>query len=534
MTAKKSRLSYAVLIVMASTLFSRIIGFIREMMLPNMLTMGVETDAYNNAFILPDLMYSLLLGGAISAALIPVLSGYIDTDKEKEGWRVVSTFVNTVFLLMLMLCAAGVIFSGGIMKLLISGQDKETTRYLATRISRVLFPSIAFLMLSGILNGVLNSHRKFAAAALGPVIYNAGSVLSIYFLSPYGVDRIAYGILGSAVLYFLTVLAFSYRKMKFYIPKVSYRDRETRKLFALAFPSFLSASVIQLNIMVSMKFTNYFEEGKVTAFKLADRTWQMPYGIIAVSMGIALLPTLSGVYAKRDMKHFSDLIIKSIKYILTLILPCSAAFIILNARIINTLFRFSANLSGNDITVISRILLIFSAALITQSVIAILNRAFYSMQNTKIPLFTGLFSIAVNILISYFFYKYTKLNVNGIAVAYSISSLINLVLLSLILRTKVKEAVLSDITAYLTRIILPLAGMSLTMLLLNKLMPLRSNGVTMISKLSEALSLAGLFAAGLLVYIVLMLVLRVREGTDIYNRICRKLKLKQLVINDNS
>ena len=226
---KKSRLTYAVLIVMTSTLLSRLVGFVREMLLPNMLTVGVETDAYNNAFVLPDLMYSLLLGGAVSAALIPVLSGHIETDNEKEGWNAVSIFINTVFIIMFLLCIAGMVFSKELMGVLISGEGKDTTRELAANISRVLFPAIAFLMLSGILNGVLNSYKKFAAAALGPIIYNIGSVLSVYFLSPYGVEKIAYGILASSCIYFLTVLFFTFKKLRYYRPVISYRNENTRK-----------------------------------------------------------------------------------------------------------------------------------------------------------------------------------------------------------------------------------------------------------------------------------------------------------------
>jgi len=526
---KNSRLSYAVLIVMISTLLSRLIGFIREMLLPNMLSIGVETDAYNNAFVLPDLMYSLLLGGAVSAALIPVLSGYIDTNREKEGWRIVSNFINAVFMVMFILCILGMIFSKELMGLLISGDDKQRTRELAASTSRILFPSIAFLMLAGILNGILNSYKRFAAAALGPIIYNIGSALSIYFLSRYGVEKIAMGVLASAFIYFLTVLMFSLKNLKDYRPVFSILDRRDTGIFKLALPSFLSASVVQLNIMVSIKFVNFFEEGRVTAFRLADRTWQMPYGIIAVSMGIALLPTLSGVYANKDIDRFKELIIKSIKYILTLILPCCIAVVVLNERIVNTLFRFSGNLTIENIGVISTILLIFSVALITQSCVAIFNRAFYSMQNTSIPLFTGASTIALNILLSWLFYKTTDLDVYGIAFAYCISSLVNLVLLSVVLKTKVKEMPLGELLKYVLRIVPSLAILGAVIFVMDMLLPSGEEGVTFVSKISQIGALAFVAFTGAVTYFLMIIVTRVPEGIEIFKRICIKLKLKRLV-----
>lgn len=527
----KSRLTYAILIVMASTMLSRIVGFVREMLLPNMLSVGVQTDAYNNAFILPDLMYSLLLGGAISAALIPVLTGFIDTGNEKDGWQTISTFINTIFILMIVLCIAGVIFSNELMTLLISGDDKQETRDLAAGISRILFPSIAFLMLSGILNGVLNSYKKFAAAALGPIVYNIGSALSIYFLSPYGVEKIAYGVLASAVVYFLIVFAFSLRDLKYYKPVLRMRTENSKKLFALALPSFLSASVVQVNIMVSMKFANYFEEGRVTAFRLADRTWQMPYGIIAVSMGIAVLPTLSGVFANRDIQRFTQLITKSIKYLVTMILPCSVAFLIMNHRIVTALFRFSTNLNQSDVKVISNILFIFSAALMTQSLVAILNRAFYSMQETKIPLYTGAFTILLNIGLSYMFYKTTKLDINGIAIAYAASSFLNMILLTAVLKSRVKSISVSDLLKYTIRLLPPLCGMAGAILILDRMLPERINDVSLISKLSQAGSLLFISFAAALVYFFLIIFFKVPEGIDVFNKICRKLKIVKLVIN---
>jgi putative peptidoglycan lipid II flippase len=529
----KNKLSNAVIIVMVSTLLSRIVGFVREMLLPNMLASRIATDAYNNAFIMPDLMYSLLLGGAISAAMIPVLSGYIDTDNEKEGWFAVSNFMNTVFILMVILCILGTVFSKELMYILISGQDKEETRMLAAGISRILFSSIAFLMLSGLLNGVLNSYRKFAAAALGPIIYNIGSALSIYFLSRYGVEMIAYGVLASSVIYFLTVFIFSYKYLKYYKPVITYRNRSANKLFRLAFPSFLSASVVQLNIIVSLKFANLFAEGRVTAFKLADRIWQMPYGIIAVSMGIALLPTLSGLYAKKEAGRFADLINTSFKYILTVILPCSIGFLVLNKKIVMTVIKFSKNLSATDVNVISGILLIFSVALITQSMIAILNRIFYSIQDTKVPFYSGAATIVINLGLSYLFYKTSDLDINGIALAYSISSLANMVILLAILKHKVREISFLPLVKFFVKLLPPLIGMTVVIFFMDRYITFEDKGISVVSKITQLGLLGSTALAGAIVYFTLIIVFRVPEGIGIYNKICIKLNLKRLVINVN-
>ena len=531
-TTSSKKLTNAVLIVMLTTFLSRIIGFVREMLLPNMIGVGVETDAYLNAYMFPDLMYSLLMGGAIAAALIPILTGYIDTGNEEKGWYAVSTFINFVFIVMLILCVLGMIFAPYLMEILISGADKADTRVLATKLSRILFPSVAFLMLSGLLNGILNSHKRFAAAALGPIIYNVGNALSIYFLSPYGITKIAYGVMASSILYFLIQLSFTYKNLKYYKFGFFFNNNGSKGMFKLAIPSFISASVVQINIMVSTKFSNFFEDGRITAFKMADKTWQMPYGIFAVSLGIAILPTLSGLFANKKTKEFADLLIKSIKNVLVIVLPCALAFLIMNERIIRTIFQFTARFNENDVQITSHVLLFFSIALVTQSVVTILNRAFYASHDTKTPLYIGTVTIIINISVSYLLYKYSNMDVYGISLAYSLASVFNATLLMYFIKKKLKEIKMINLFIFLSKLLIPLIAMSLVVILMNQVSFDNSNSI-FYSKVFDLVYLVIIAFVGALVYFATAVIIKIPEGIAVYNKICIKLKLQKLVINGN-
>jgi putative peptidoglycan lipid II flippase len=185
------------------------------------------------------------------------------------------------------------------------------------------------------------------------------------------------------------------------------------------------------------------------------------------------------------------------------------------------------------VEVISGILMIFSVALITQSAVAILNRVFYSIQDTKVPLYTGAATIALNISLSYMFYKYTAMNINGIALAYSISSFINMGLLFMILKKKIKDLSYVPLASYLGKMMPPLIVTAAVIFILDKVITTANDGVTVVSKLIQLGTLGAITVIGASVYFALIILFRIPEGIRIYNDICVKIKLKKLVINVN-
>lgn len=166
---KNKKLTGAALIVMSSIIVSRITGFVREMLVPNLIGVNEEGDAYTVAFKITGLMYDMLVGGAVSAALIPVLSGYIARDDEETGWKVVGTFINTVIVAMVAVCFLGIIFAPQVVSLIGAGFETDAQKQLTVDLIRILFPSVAFLMMAGLCNGVLNSYNRFCGSGIRTV-----------------------------------------------------------------------------------------------------------------------------------------------------------------------------------------------------------------------------------------------------------------------------------------------------------------------------------------------------------------------------
>lgn len=455
----KTRMAKAAVIVMSSIVLSRITGFLRETMLSWKVGLSWVQDAYVAAFTVPDLMYVLLVGGTISAALVPFLSGKLEQNEEKEGWKAASIFINVITIGMILLCTLGIIFAPKIIPLVAPGfMDKsENTRELAVRLSRILFPSVAFIMLAGICNGIMNTYRKFAAAAYGPSIYNAGCALSIYLFAdtdPDSMVKVSIGVAASALLYFIIQLAFSIDLFKHYRFIIKLKNEGFRILVKQAVPSLLSSSVTQVNVIISTAFVSMAAiEGGLAAFRNANTTWQLPYGIFAMGMGTAMLPSLSSRYAKGDYEDYRSLMMKSLTSVLFIAVPSAAGFIILREPIIRAIFKWGGKFTEENVPFVASILALFSVSMITQSIVAIMNRSFFAKLDTKTPLIIGVGSVIMNIALGTLFGRFTNLGPGGMALAFSIISTVNAISLLLIMNKRMNGIHMEKLFRFLKKAI---------------------------------------------------------------------------------
>lgn len=514
--SQKKKLTGAAIIVMTSIIVSRITGFLRTTLVTNMLRSQVETDSFFMAFKITDLMYNLLVGGAISAALIPVLSGYIVKKDEEEGWKAVGTFINVIFILMTFISTMGIIFSPQIVRIIARDFDAERMA-LTARLARILFPSVSFIMLAGLTNGVLNSYQKFAAAAYGPSLYNLGSAASLLLFSRYGVEKVAIGFMCSALFYFLFQLSFAIKNMRYYTFRIYLRHPGFSRLFRLAIPSLIASSITQVNLVISARFTSGFESGSVTALTNASDTWQLPYGVFAMGMGVAILPALSERFALGELEDYKSILHKSLKTVLLLNIPSAFGLLVLNIPVISAIFKWS---DKADIPTTGRVLVFYSIALVTQSILALITRAFYAINDTRTPLYVGTVTIVINAALCQLFNSFTSLEVAGIALAYSIASLFNACILLVLLNYKIKGIYLDKLLFFIMKVSFASAVMSIVLLLINKLSTIdyvRAFSVS--SKISELSYLVLEISAGAIIFFLTASLMKINEAIEICNTI---------------
>jgi len=361
-------------------------------------------------------------------------------------------------------------------------------------------------------------------------------IASIVFLSGggqeefYNIDRVVFGVMLSSFTYFVVQTCLAYKNIRGnYSLSFDFRHKGFRRLFGIALPSLVSSSVIQINTMVSASFSSRFEAGSIIAMRMADRTWQMPYGIIAQSMGIALLPDLSGKYANGDMDGYKKSLTSGLKYVLLLAIPVCAACVTLSGLIMRALFMNSDRMTEADITLTSSILVCYSGALITQSVNTILIRAFYACNETRTPMMTGISIIGLNILLSILFYNFTDVGVMGMALAYSITSLINLALLTFLLNRKLPGLkALGGLRQFLLKTGCAALGMAAVLILLKRVLPdsMVAGPFSVALKIKQLLVLGANAVAGAAAYFGLLAALRLPEASALISKALKVLRRK--------
>lgn len=507
------RLTGAAAIVMIATFMSRITGFLRTLLIYTRMRPEGYSDEFLLAFTLPDTIYDLLAGGAIAAALIPVLSSYIAKKKENVGWKAVSTFMNLTIILMVVLEIIFFIWTDELLSILAAGYNVQSSgdKALLVSLTRILLLSAPFMILAGECNGILNSYKRFTVAAFGPVVYNICTIISIALFGSKSAHFTAWGVVVSAALFFGIQLAATVRHFTLYKPRLFLSSKAFRKLFNLAVPSLLSSLILEINLMISRGYATFFDEGMLTLQNNANRTWQLPLGVFAQSIGIAMLPTLSEHFASNNGSEYGKILNRGVRVVFLLSLPTTIFMMILSQDIMRVLFKWG-DLSESDVIFGGACLLAYSSALVFASMIALLNRAFYSIQDSKTPLICGLIGIAANFAFNWFFRNYTPIDVAGTALSYSMSSAVNMGILVFAFYRKTGIHIIYDNGRYVLRTLFAAVPSGIAVFLLALLIRPDTG-----SKLSQIACIAVPLAAGLFVFWFLCMKIRVPEIDTVNN-----------------
>ncbi|MDR1603846.1 MAG: murein biosynthesis integral membrane protein MurJ [Gracilibacteraceae bacterium] len=422
--------------LMGANLLSRLLGFVRESLMAGLFGQTAATDAYNTAFILPDLVYWLLVGGILSAAFIPVLSGFIAAGREEEGWIVVSSVVNMVFILLCLLVIAAIFAVPAFVAWQAPGFTPEN-QALTVVLCRILLLQPVVLAFSGITMGVLNSYKIFWPSAAGTVLYNV-CVIGCGALGadperPESISGFAFGVVLGALVNFLVQIPFLRRVGLRYHPLIAWRHPGVRRILALALPMIVMYALNQLQVVVNTNLASALPPGSVSAIWYSYRLFQLPVGIFALAIGVAVLPTLSEQAAQRRRREFVHTLSEAIRAIAFLTIPISVFFIVLRTPLIRLLFEHGA--FGPDDTATTAIpLLFFALGISAQAVLQILPRGFYALQNTWIPVLLG--TVAMALTVALMFLLIGPLRHGGLALATSIGVVVQDILLFFVLRRK--------------------------------------------------------------------------------------------------
>ncbi len=429
--------------IMFTMVISRILGYVRDVFIYASFGQNRLTDAYNAAFSIPDFLYMLLVGGALSSAFIPVFSSYIANKNEEEGWTVANIIYSCILALLVIGVAIGLIFTPQLVRLLVPGFDSESMR-LTIRLTRIMFAQVFFMSLAGISMGILNSYKQFSAPAIGSMIYNLGIILGgLLLMKPIeaiwpgnGIAGFSIGVvLGAAMNFFVQVPALRKVGMKFRF-NFDFRHPGVITILKLMLPVFIGLAVSQINLFVSQNIASMFPAGIVAALRTAQRLMQLPISIFAIAIAVAFFPTMTAYASRGEMNEFKHSTMMGMRSVLFVCIPSTIALAVLGTPLIRFMFEFGSSKFTPEATLItSRALLFYCVGIFAYGCIHILSRSFYALKDTKTPVTAGVISIVVNILLSILLSRIA--NYIGLALAYSLAGIFNMGFLLYLLRRKI-------------------------------------------------------------------------------------------------
>ncbi|OUM95144.1 MAG: murein biosynthesis integral membrane protein MurJ [Firmicutes bacterium ZCTH02-B6] len=422
-------------IVMLLILISRLLGFIRERAIADVFGLSWETDAFRAAFNIPDLMYFLLVGGAISSAFIPVFSSYLARGQEDDAWRMAATFITLVSGGLILLTVLGVIFSPWLAPVVAPGFT-GAQRDLLVVLMRVMFPAVLFTALAGVGMGVHNAYQRFAVPLLGPIVYNIAITVGAYLLGPVmGIMGMAVGTVAGAVGNFLIQAPFVARSARRFPWRIQLRHPGLLKVVRLMIPTIIGLSIVQLNTIILTALASTLAEGHITALNLANRLIQLPLGVFGMGMSMVIFPVMARLAALGDWQEFSRTLGTGLRTVLFVTVPSAAGLVALGEPIVRLLFEVGA-FGPEDTATTAYALWFFGAGVFALSTVQVLTRAFYSLQDTVTPVKIGLLTVVTNTGLSLALLRWTNLLHGGLALAFSAAAIVQMSAQLALLRPK--------------------------------------------------------------------------------------------------
>ena len=386
------------------TLVSRILGYLRDILIAFFVGTSFLADAFFVAFRLPNTFRRLFAEGSFNSAFVPQ---YSKLDIKKKSYNFANSIFNLlVFSLLLLICVAE-IFMGGVLYLISPGFLADDQKFeLATSLSRITFPFLFFVSLSSFYSGILNSKGKFAVAASAPIILNVMLIGSIYYSYINKEEYVYHMSWAVSIAGFLQLLMLYFYSKKYFVPKLSFNftiSEEVKYFFRRLLPSIFSSGVMQINILVGTIIAS-FQASAVSYLYYADRIYQLPLAITGIAIATVILPTLSKAIFRKEEKSFF-LQNRSIELSLFLSAPAMVGILVATQPIISCLFGYGS-FNQESIYQTSRALFIFGFGLPAFSLLKIYSSFYFARGDTKFPFKVSLLTVIINILISILFFVY--------------------------------------------------------------------------------------------------------------------------------
>ena len=436
--AHRRRLARSTAVFGAATALSRVLGLIREMIAAPTFGAAGKINAFTVAFQIPNLVRALVADTALSGAFVPVFSELLERGERLRAWRVASTIFWLMLLLTTGLTAVFILIAPLIVELFGTPGGSFD---LAVGLSRLLFPIVIMLALSGIIVGILNAYDHFTVPALTPVAWNLVIILGLVLGVPAAgsEDAELYVYAGSIVLATLVQLLLPVPWLRGLDGKlrvaIDWRDPAVRRFFVLMLPVTLTLGLINVSTLIGTLFASRLIDPDLAprAIDLAFRLYMLPQGIFSVAVATVLFPMLSRLAARNDIPGFRDTVSLGLRQIGFLLIPAAAVGVVLATPIVRLLYQ-RGEFTPDQTPVVAGALAAFTVGLVFNGWMLLLNRAFYGLRLNWIPTLVALGNLILNVIL---FAALYPVGVWGLPLATSLSNLAGAVALAVLMWRRV-------------------------------------------------------------------------------------------------
>lgn len=421
-------------------LISKLAGLWRDRVLASRFGAGTELDLYYSAFRLPDLIFNLLVLGALSAAFIPVFIEYFQRDRE-QGWEVAHNFITVAFFVTLGACVIMAIFAQPLSYLVAPGFN-AADRALLVILLRIMLLSPLIFAVSSSVGSVLQSLERFVAYSLAPIFYNFGIILGAWYLVPlvqaWGYRPavgLALGVVLGALMHLAIQLPTLFRVGFRFHAVFGINNEGLRRIVRLMAPRTLALGAYQISLTAVNAIASTLGAGSITILNLATNLQYLPVSIIGISVATAVFPRLSSHASAQEKEHFKKKFSQAIRYAFWGVLAAAIGMYAFRSFIVRV-YVGSGAFGPSDITRMATVVGIFMLGVIPQSLVHVIARAFYALQDTRTPFWTSVAGIVTTISVSVYAVFVLHWGVPGLALASSLGMYVYCVLSYALLRRR--------------------------------------------------------------------------------------------------
>jgi putative peptidoglycan lipid II flippase len=515
--ARAGRLARSTAFFSLATSLSRIAGLVREIFAASYFGVTGAMSAFTIAFQVPNLVRSLFADAAIQAAFVPVFTEQLEQGDRREAFKLASTLVFLVTLVLAFLTALFMVIAPVLMPLFVGSKVPEG---LTVTLSQVLFPILVMLGTTGMVVGILNSYDRFGAFAISPFFWNVAIIVVLVALAPAfsGDDRIyayAIGVLvGTAIQ--LAIPTWDLRNTPFRLrPVFDWRSPGVRRVLLLMLPVTLSLGLINFNLLVNSIFGSLVSESAPAAIDKAFRIYMLPQGIFSVAVTTVLFPTLARLAARRDYGDLRATMANGMRQIVLLLVPAAAAILVLSEPMVRLVYERGEFTAGNT-DLVATALFWFAFSLPFNGIFLLLTRTFFSLQRPWVPTAIAGVNLAITALAALALYG--PFEVGGIVAATVIATAASVVAQAVILRRQLGRLELGHLAWTTLRVgaaAAALAGISYVVWL--GLDDALGRGAG-----AQIVSLSAGLGAGAVVYAAAIMLLRIPEAEQIWRMVRRR------------